>query len=45
LCSHVDDHRPVFGGATTILGSVLFDARDLITRIGGIVGSSLVCRR
>jgi cytochrome c-type biogenesis protein len=26
-----------FGGATTILGSVLFDARDLITRIGGIV--------
>jgi cytochrome c-type biogenesis protein len=27
----------LFGGATTILGSVLFDARDWITRIGGIV--------
>lgn len=27
----------LFGGATTLLGSVLFDARDLITRIGGIV--------
>jgi cytochrome c-type biogenesis protein len=26
-----------FGGATTLLGSVLFDARDWITRIGGIV--------
>jgi cytochrome c-type biogenesis protein len=26
-----------FGGATTILGSVLFDARDWITRIGGLV--------
>ena len=27
----------LFGGATTLLGSVLFDARDWITRIGGIV--------
>ncbi len=27
----------VFGGATTILGRVLYDARDWITRIGGIV--------
>src|SRR5512143_4130817 len=27
----------LFGGAATILGSLLFDARDLITRIGGIV--------
>jgi cytochrome c-type biogenesis protein len=26
-----------FGGATTILGSVLYDARDWITRIGGLV--------
>src|SRR5512139_2024054 len=26
-----------FGGATTLLGSVMFDARDWITRIGGIV--------
>ena len=26
-----------FGGATTLLGGVLFDARDWITRIGGIV--------
>jgi cytochrome c-type biogenesis protein len=27
----------LFGGATTLLGSVLFDARDWITRIGGLV--------
>jgi cytochrome c-type biogenesis protein len=27
----------LFGGATTILGSVLFDARDWITRLGGLV--------
>jgi cytochrome c-type biogenesis protein len=27
----------VFGGATTIFGRLLFDARDWITRIGGIV--------
>ena len=27
----------VFGGATTILGRVLYDARDWITRLGGIV--------
>ena len=26
-----------FGGATTLLGGLLFDARDWITRIGGIV--------
>ncbi len=27
----------VFGGATTIFGRLLFDARDWITRIGGVV--------
>jgi cytochrome c-type biogenesis protein len=27
----------LFGGATTALGSLLFDYRDLITRIGGVV--------
>jgi cytochrome c-type biogenesis protein len=27
----------LFGGATTILGGLLFDARDWITRIGGLV--------
>lgn len=27
----------LFGGATTLLGSLLFDARDAITRIGGVV--------
>src|SRR3989304_4078009 len=27
----------VFGGATTAIGGLLFDNRDLITRIGGIV--------
>ena len=27
----------LFGGATTLVGSLLFDARDAITRLGGIV--------